>query len=420
MTRASASPHQGKPSMPLIRAFALVVLMNLAAISPAFGMEILGSLSLPNRTGVAVQDTVAFTVGGTGLTNVSIARPTSPSILGQLDLGMQMKGIAVQGDYAYCAGGAGGYAIVDISNPRTPVRVASSTVSGSCLDIAVDDTIFVLATGTEVWILGAQNPSRPHLLAEYGHAVSSVAIHWPTRRVYAGGSDGVIELNISNPRTPVFVSRYGAGQLLAPIAYSQPHVIAAQTSNLPVLNPNPLSLAGTFAAVASIRAVSSGGGYQSVIGLANGFVIHVGEAHLPPTQIASVNVGLEVRRIDTEIMDSGGLAVVATANGISIVSYEPISEAEPYHAQLTPGAFRISAYPNPFNSSVRLELLGAKVGWYVFELFDVTGRRVASQRAFISTAQEFVFEPSGLATGVYFARMTGLSGQVETKLIYLK
>jgi hypothetical protein len=406
--------------MVLIRTFAFAVLVSLAAFSPAFGMEILGSLNLANRTGVAVQDTVAFTVGGTGLTNVSIARPASPSILGQLDLGMQMKGIAVQGHYAFCAGGAGGYAIVDISDPRTPVRVASSMVTGSCVDIAVDDTIFVIATGTEVWILGAQNPARPQLLAEYSHAATSVAIRWSARRVYAGGSDGVIELNITNPRVPVFVSRYGAGQLLAPIAYSQPYVIAAQTSNLPVLNPSPLSLAGTFAAVASIRAVASGGGYQSVIGLANGLVAHVGQAHMPPTQIASVNVGVEVRRIDTEITDSGGLAVAATANGISIISYEPISDAEPYHPQLTPGAFQISAYPNPFNSSVRLELLGAKTGWYDFELFDVAGRRVASQRAFISGAPEFIFEPSGLATGVYFARMTGLSGQAETKLIYLK
>ncbi len=397
---------------------ALVLLLGGLVPRAMHGMEIVGSLNLPNRTGVVVRDTLAYTVGSTNLTIVSIARPASPNILGQLDLTMVLQSVDVAGDYAYCAGSA--VAVVDISDPTAPALVHSVILTGSCLDLAVEDTILAVATGTTVAILGLRNPSLPRFLAGYTHAASSVALHWPTRRIYAGGTNGAIELDISDPIHPTRRSQFGAGQSLTPLEYSNPYVDVASGATLLTLYASPLSQAGTYAAPAAVRAVCEGGGYQTLIGLANGTVSHLKETEMPPEQVAWVNVGAGVRRIDVEEVGSDTLAVVATANGISIVRFDPVSDTEPYRPQLNPGAFQISAYPNPFNSSVRLRLTGAKNGWYVLELFDLAGRKVITERVFLAGEREFIFEPEGLGTGVYLVRIMGASGMAWARLVYLK
>lgn len=411
-------PNRQRPSLFLIGNLALALLLGGFVPRAIYGMEIVGILNLPNRTGVVVRDTIAYTVGGTNFSTVSIARPAFPLFLGQLDLGMTLHSVDVQGNFAYCAGSA--VAVVDISDPRAPALVHSVILTGSCLDLAVEDTILAVATGTTVAILGLRNPSLPRFLASYTHAASSVALHWATRRIYAGGTDGVVELDIQDPTHPLRHSQFGAGESLTPLEYSAPYVDAASGATLLTLNASPLSQAGTYAASAAVRAVCEAGGYQTLIGLANGTVSHLRETVMPPQQVASVNVGAEVRRIDVEQVGRDTVAVVATASGITIVRFEPVSDAEPYRPQLNPGAFQISAYPNPFNSSVRLRLSGAKNGWHIFELFNLTGRKVVTERIFLAGERDFVFEPEALGTGVYFARIRGASGTAWARLVYLK
>jgi hypothetical protein len=404
----------------LLWSFVFALLLGGWFASAVQGMEIVGSLSLPNRMGIVVRDTVVYTVGGTNFTTVSIAHPASPYVLDQLELSMTLQSVDVAGDYAYCVGGSGALAVVDISDPRALRLAHTVALTGSCLDVAVEDTIIAIAANTMVAILGIRNPALPRFLSSYAQAASSVALHWPTRRIYAGGTNGVVELDITDPIHPARHSQYGAGQSLTPLEYSEPYVDVASGATLFTLNANPLSQAGTYAASAAVRAICEAGGYQTLIGLANGTVIHLSEIAMPPEQVASVNVGSEVRRMDVGEVSGDSVAVVATAGGITIVRFEPVSVAEPYHPQLNPDMFRMSAYPNPFNSSVRLQLTGGKSGWHIFELFDLTGRKVVSERIFLAGEREFVFEPAALGTGVYFARISGVSGSALTRLVYLK
>jgi hypothetical protein len=398
----------------------VLLLSGLLITEPAQSMEVVGSLNIPDREGVVIRDTIAYTVGQTDFTAISIARPASPSVLGNLALGMVMEAVDVEGDYAYCAGGAAGFAVVDISNPRSPSYVRTIILTGSCLDIAVDDTILVVAIGTAVVICGVQNPASPHVLATYNHATTSVALDWSLRRVWAGGSNGVIELNISNPRQPTRNSHYGAGQPASPIAFSQPHIDAARSTSLLTLNVNPLSQAGSFGTSFTIRAVCEGGGYQTLIGLANGDVLHIDETDMPPSFAASANVGTQIRRMDTETIDMEAYVAVATVSGLTLIRYTQVTDAEPSPPQLVPGDFEISAYPNPFNSSVRLQFARAKTGWHTLEIFDLAGRKILTRSIFLRGDFEISFNPETLATGTYFARVSGISGIARTRLIYLK
>ncbi|MBU1706452.1 hypothetical protein KKB28_00885, partial [bacterium] len=354
---------------------AVLLLSSFLRVEPARSMEVVGSLNVPDREGVVIRDTIAYTVGQTDFTAISIARPASPSVLGNLALGMVMEAVDVEGNYAYCAGGAAGFAVVNISNPRAPSYVRTIILTGQCLDIAVDDTILVVAIGTAVVICGIQNPASPHVLATYNHATTSVALDWSMRRVWAGGSNGVIELNISNPRQPTRNSHYGAGLPASPIAFSPPHIDAARSTSLLTLNVNPLSQAGTFGASLAIQAVCEGGGYQTMIGLANGDVLHIDETDMPPSFVASANVGTQIRRMDTETIDMEAYIAVATVSGLMLIRYTQVTAAEPLPPQLVPGNFEVSAYPNPFNSSARLQFSHVKTGWHTLEIFNVVGRK---------------------------------------------
>ncbi len=399
---------------------AVLLLSSFLHVEPARSMEVVGSLNVPDREGVVIRDTIAYTVGQTDFTAITIARPTSPSILGDLVLGMVMEAVDVEGDYAYCAGGAAGFAVVDISNPRSPSHVHTTILTGQCLDIAVDDTIVVVAIGTAVVICGVRNPAAPHVLATYTHPTSSVALDWATHRVWAGGTNGVVELDISNPRQPSRNSHFGAGLPATPVAYSPPYVGVARAASLLALNVSPLSQAGSFGASFVIQAVCEGGGYQTLIGLANGDVLHIDETEMPPSFAASANVGTQIRRMDTETIDMEAYVAVATVSGLTLIRYTPVTDAEPSPPQLVPGKFEISAYPNPFNSSVRLKFARAKTGWHTLEIFDLAGRKILTRPIFLGGDFEMLFNPEVLATGIYFARVSGISGIARTRLVYLK
>lgn len=407
-----------KTNRPIADMFRWLALLALLIALPAQAMEVVGSLTLPDRTGVVIRGDVVHTVGQTDYTSVTIEQPGSPSVLGSLSLNMAMEAVDVEGDYAYCAGGGNGFVVVNVSNPQSPSWVHTTVLTGPCLDIAADDTILVVAIGTAVVILGVRNPASPNFLASYSHSVTSVAINWPMRRVWAGGTNGIVELDISNPRSPVRRSQFGAGLPASPIAYSPPYVDAVSSFRLLTLDASPLGQEGAFTASAGIRAVCEGGGHQTLIGLANGDVVHIDETQMPPSMAASANVGAQIRRMDTERIRDDTYAACATTSGITIVSYDAISSAEPSQPMPVPQSLRLSAYPNPFNGSVRLRLEGAASGFYAFELFDIAGRKVAAESFFWTG--DFTFSPEALATGVYFARMTGTSGIGKTRLIYLK
>ena len=399
---------------------AVLLLSGFLHVEPARSMEVVGSLDVPDREGVVIRDTIAYTVGQTDFTVITIARPASPSILGDLALGMVMEAVDVEGDYAYCAGGAAGFAVVDISNPRSPSHVHTTILTGSCRDIAVDDTIVVVAIGTAVVICGVRNPASPNVLATYTHPTSSVALDWATRRVWAGGTNGVVELDISDPNHPSRDSHFGAGLPATPIAYSRPHVDAARAASLLILDISPISQAGSFGTSFAIEAVCQGGGHQTMIGLANGDVVHIDERGMPPSFVASANAGNQIRRMDTGTIDMLDYVAVATVSGLTLIRYTPVVDAEPSPPQLVPGDFEISAYPNPFNSSVRLKFAHAKTGWHTLEMFNLAGRKILTQPIFLGGNFEIDFNPEMLSTGTYFARVNGISGIARTRLVYLK
>ena len=81
------------------------------------------------------------------------------------------------------------------------------------------------------------------------------------------------------------------------------------------------------------------------------------------------------------------------------------------------------SYPNPFNPSTTLEFDNPHRSLVSVRIFDVLGRRIETLvEKELLEAGTYVrqWNASGIAGGVYFARIEGGSGTATIKLILLK
>ena len=105
-----------------------------------------------------------------------------------------------------------------------------------------------------------------------------------------------------------------------------------------------------------------------------------------------------------------------------ILRYSAAPSAVPPRPRLLPAAYTLAAYPNPFNPSTRLEFDLPRAGHATLAVYDVTGRQVAVLVDETLTAGHHArtFDGSGLASGLYFARLQSGALQHTQKLVLLK
>ncbi|MCB9357007.1 MAG: T9SS type A sorting domain-containing protein [Calditrichaeota bacterium] len=116
-------------------------------------------------------------------------------------------------------------------------------------------------------------------------------------------------------------------------------------------------------------------------------------------------------------------ALIARLAPVQIALFENVSShAGPGPA--LPSAFSVSpAYPNPFNPSVTIPFTLGKTADVTLELFDITGRRVATLLSGKLEAGEHSFHydaPATLSAGVYLLRAQSGESSVTQKLLLLK
>jgi FG-GAP-like repeat/Bacterial Ig-like domain/Secretion system C-terminal sorting domain len=79
-------------------------------------------------------------------------------------------------------------------------------------------------------------------------------------------------------------------------------------------------------------------------------------------------------------------------------------------------------YPNPFNPSTRIDFEVAEAGPVTLHLYDAVGRelRTLVDESFIPGAHQMVLDGAGLASGVYFYRLTTAHSSLVRKLVVMK
>lgn len=119
----------------------------------------------------------------------------------------------------------------------------------------------------------------------------------------------------------------------------------------------------------------------------------------------------------TVVNHSGGTggAYVAAFPIDQILPVDPWRESPVAHE------FRLSAYPNPFNSAVRIDYSLPNVRLARLDIVDITGRRVAEfALTDRSRSGSLVWSAADRASGTYFVRLHGGAEQRTQKLMLLR
>jgi hypothetical protein len=106
------------------------------------------------------------------------------------------------------------------------------------------------------------------------------------------------------------------------------------------------------------------------------------------------------------MQNPGGLGDTIEGNVNFDPWYTDSSLSVPGLGKPLPHEFVFEAYPNPFNSTVTLNLIPPEVMMVRVELFDVLGRKVKDiWSGPLGFQKQIVFDGNQLASGIYFARV---------------
>jgi len=113
--------------------------------------------------------------------------------------------------------------------------------------------------------------------------------------------------------------------------------------------------------------------------------------------------------IETEIVDYYGRPITATV--VYDANDKPV-----------PTDFGIKSYPNPFNQSANIELSLPEATEWNLEIYNSLGQRLARYSGRAETAGRYAvgFDAAGLASGIYFCKLTAGDRTLTEKMILAK
>ena len=100
-----------------------------------------------------------------GLFVYDLTDPAAPALKGSVKGAAGLTRLAVDGDTAYAAGGAGGVEIFDVSDAAAPALLSTLDTPGTAMDVNVSDGLLAIANWTDLRIADVSDPVKPWLLA---------------------------------------------------------------------------------------------------------------------------------------------------------------------------------------------------------------------------------------------------------------
>ncbi len=148
---------------PIIR---ILCLFCLYSFSHCYSLNSV-NVNLLGHTGgeyydVAIQGNYAYIAEGAGLSIQDISNPNSPQLVGVVALPSIANAVKVNGNYAYVADGSSGLQIIDVSNPANPTITGYVNTPDVANGLAVSGNyVYVAANGAGLCIFDVSNPNQP-------------------------------------------------------------------------------------------------------------------------------------------------------------------------------------------------------------------------------------------------------------------
>lgn len=144
-----------------------------------------------------------------GLLMMDLRSAAQPLLISKLSALQQVESIVVRGKLAFIANGAGGLAIVDLSQASALKLLGQLDTSSYAFDLALTPdgrTVFVADNSNGVVVIDVSQPSKPRQLAVIPSSAASagVALNGNGQTLYiADQADGIQIVDVRQPQAPV-------------------------------------------------------------------------------------------------------------------------------------------------------------------------------------------------------------------------
>jgi hypothetical protein len=163
--------------------------------SPIFGIDVINNFAF-----LAASDK--------GLVIADISDPKNPHIFGEYGSGGTMYNVEVVNNYCYTINYENGFEIIDISKPAEPKKISGFQITPRGLSIQ-DNIAFVSDPENGLTILDISNPEEIKKLSIVNNTEGAGGINVNNGLLYLGSFNNWINVyNISEPRSPQFITRY--------------------------------------------------------------------------------------------------------------------------------------------------------------------------------------------------------------------
>jgi len=374
---------------------------------------------------------------GNGIHVIDVSSPAAPAEVRIVDARFHLMDVVVTGSYLY--GYSGGLAVYSLADPADPHRISLLSTAAPRYNprllVAGQHLFQTVAAGVHIWDIVA--PDTPVLAANFGgtdsmNGLLPLDIAVDQGVMYLPGLyTGLNIVDVTDPTHPSLCSLfphpahnlYYAVAVHAATAYLGKYLGGVDI--LDVSNPYSPALIDSFAspppgrprfALGNMK-FSADGRHLIMPADSGGFHIYdISNAH------AVRETGrYAVPDLAEDVLPSGDTVFVLGEYSLGLYDCADALVVDAAAPVLPPHEFALyPAYPNPFNPTTVIRISLPKRERAKLIVYDVTGRqvRVLSDGALDAGEHQFLFDGSGIASGVYFARLEA-GKDVRTKKLVL-
>lgn len=253
--------------------------LNIINVADPAAPVLVAALSDAGGWDVDVEGGLACVAGyGDALITIDVSDPAHPRVLSRFWLpGAPLNAVDLVGDLAYVAFDTGGFGIVDLSTPSTPVLLGVVDTSGQAMDVVVSGNLAFVCDNTGLLVIDVSDPLHPlpldrPLIAANWWSVAAIGVH-----AYVRTSSGVQVFDAGDPRAVRNVGYFRVPAGVNNLAVSGDLMYAATPSALLVLPlqcqpvaaaPEPAGRAAGVRAFAFPNPTSGGTSVRFVLGAA--------------------------------------------------------------------------------------------------------------------------------------------------------
>jgi len=364
----------------------------------------------------------------------------------------------------YCAAEFDGMDVLDITDPSDPVHISDFVLSVPFFDISVwENYVFIASGGMGMQILDVFDPEEPVFLGYYAIPEGSQALEIKVIGDWAFlvvDSLGLVKVDITDPYEPTYVAMVGGRDARSIYFEGTKCYFTSGISGLKIINWMDMSVVGHLDMGIPSTGLTKIGDYlyascdregvwvfdvsdEASVEFVGSFdtedrayyiasdstflyvaaddeglqVFDVSDDPISPDNLGCFTTGGKARGLLTW---RGGYIYLADNTGIFILRNTVL---DVNGSPITPSEYSISAYPNPFNSSVTLCLRMQKPDRVNITVRNILGEEVAAifDGELSAGTHSFCWEPESCApSGLYLATVSGRKFNLSNKLLYVK